>query len=70
MCRPWKESDLATYEAWDRRERRQAGLLIIGALLFIYALATIAVPWSTIDALVFLPPGVVGLALVLRGVLH
>lgn len=70
VLRRWKESNLATYEAWDRRERRQAGLLTIGALLFTYALAIIGVPWSMIDAVVYVPPGVVGLALLLRGVLH
>lgn len=70
VLRPWKESGLATYETWDRRERRQAGLLIIGALLLPYALAIIAIPWSIIDAVVFAPPGLVGLALVLRGMLR
>jgi hypothetical protein len=70
VLRPWKESDLSTYEAWDRRERRQAGLLIIGALLFTYALAIIGVRWSMTDALVYVPPGVIGLALLLRGVLR
>ena len=68
--RPWKESDLATHEAWDRRERRQAGLLMIGTLLFTYALAIIGVRWSITDALVYVPPGVVGVALLLRGVLR
>ena len=70
VLRPWKESDLSTYEAWDRRERRQAGLLIIGALSFTYALPIITLPWSLTDAVVFLPPGVIGLALLLRGLLR
>jgi hypothetical protein len=38
--------------------------------LFTYALAIIGVRWTMIDALVYVPPGVVGLALLLRGVLR
>jgi hypothetical protein len=70
VARPWKESDLASYAAWDRRERRRAGLLFIGVLLFIYALAITQLPWSMSNAVVLVPPGVVSLVLVLRGVLR
>jgi hypothetical protein len=70
VLRPWKEFDLRTYEAWDQRERRQAGFIMIGALLFIYFLAIMGVPWSMTDVFVFAPPGAIGIALLLRGVLR
>lgn len=69
--RPWKEGDLATYAAWDRRQRRQNGLLLAGLLLFVYGLAIVATWPSTVaEAVEFLPPGIVGLALAVRSVLR
>jgi hypothetical protein len=65
--RPWREGDLAGYDAWDRRQRRQNGLVLALLLLFVYGLTIVgAWPLTLADAVTYLPPGVTGLVLATR----
>jgi hypothetical protein len=68
--RPWREGDLSTYAAWDRRQRRLYGLVLISLVVFVYGLAFVGSwPWTVTEAVEFLPPGLIGLALGARNVL-
>jgi hypothetical protein len=69
--RAWIESSLSNYAAWDRRQRRHNALLLGGVLLFVYGLAIVTTwPVTVSEAIAFLPPGLVGLAIAVRGVLR
>jgi hypothetical protein len=70
--RPWGEGDLATYEAWDRRQRRRNGLLVIGIVLVGIVLATVfgSGSWTVADLIVVGPPLLAFLVLLVREVLR
>lgn len=69
--RRWSEGGLRDYAAWDGRQRRYAARLLGGVLLFTYTLA-IATTWpvTVSETIAYLPPGLVGFMLAIRGVLR
>jgi hypothetical protein len=68
---PWKEASLGSFEAWDRRQRRLNGLLVIGLLVFVYVGAIVGTQsWTVSEIVAFGGPGIVGLALLVRALLR
>jgi hypothetical protein len=68
--RSWSEGGLSNYASWDARQRQHNSFLLGGGLLFVYALAIVTTwPFTASEAIAYLLPGFVGLALAIRGVL-
>jgi hypothetical protein len=67
---PWKEPDLSSERAWDRRQTRWNSLILLALLLFAAGVAIFGfVSVHPADAIAFIPPGLIGIAVSIQGLL-
>lgn len=67
----WKEPDVRGFPAWDRRQRRNAGLAVIGVITFGFVLITVlgSGGWTIADLVTVGPPVLAAFVLGVRSAL-
>jgi hypothetical protein len=66
----WKEADLSAEHEWDRRQTQLNSLILLASVLFAYGVAILGSgSLHPADAIAFIPPGLIGIAASIRGLL-